>query len=168
MASNVIYKTQPGYIAIGVAVIGTAFSSFLAYLIWSMNAPTAKDEYVKLFVFFIFASFALLCFVLGLSLRIFYLTENELIIERPVFFLIRRILVSDIVKITEADQKISVARGLGYDEYLGGTKATLYLKNGKKIKFESIAVWGYSTLIKKIRTQIRLNNAQKAGYSQNH
>ena len=153
-----IYKTKPGYFFIFFMIIGGVFSAFIIHLFWPFfEFGTAT---IKIFVF---VSSALFILILGCSIwsiigfKIFYLTQNELIIVRPFLRYKRHIPLSDIGRMSESDESISVRGGWSYEKMVIGRKAAYNLSNEKKLTIRSVEIWGYNSLIKKLDTQIRVN-----------
>jgi hypothetical protein len=156
-----LFKTQPGYICIAVGIIGAGFSSFLAHSMWvsSWNNVQGTDlqtaHIIELIFLGLLVLFSAVCLYLVISFKIIYVTHNELIITRPLFFYKRDILLVDIKTITEEDENISISRGFSYEKMKIGKKAAVQLKNRKSIKISSIEIWGYNTLIKKLHSELR-------------
>jgi hypothetical protein len=91
-------------------------------------------------------------------LEICYLTEDELIIKRPLLFIEHKVLLLDIERITEKEDKIDIdPKSFKPDMVTIGHTTSILLKNGKQVKISSIEVWGYKELIKKINTEMRIN-----------
>ena len=69
-------------------------------------------------------------------------------------------MLSEIKGMTEKEEKVSGSNNFVYDDRVTiGHNTTLQLKDGRKAGISSIQVWGYNELIKKIHTQIRVNNS---------
>jgi len=166
MEPDYLFKTKPNYFFMFFMVAGAVFFVFMANLLCPLSklGELPKEDktsfWVHVTVMFIFFGFSVMCLVLALAFKVIYLTQNEVIVSTPLFFYKRTIMLNEIKGMTEKEEKISASNNLFYDDRTTiGHNTTLQLTDGRKAGISSIQVWGYNELIKKIHTQIRVNNS---------
>jgi len=151
---NYIFKTKPNFIFIGFAIISAIGYAFIAHLAWPSKTNVHNTDYVLALItpaIFILLSVASTFCVL--RLEICYLRPHELIISRPLLFIRRAVLLSDIERITEKENKINISRNAFRSNLITvGNTSTIWLRNGKKERISNMEVWGYGNLIKKIKS----------------
>jgi len=147
-------KTIPNFFFIGFCIISTIGFAFIAYLAWPSSKGVHDEDYViNQVTSGVFMFFSLMSIYYILRLEKCYLTDHELIITRPLLFIRRTILLSDIERITDKENKIDINHGHYRPNLLTvGNTSTLWLKNGKKVRISSMEVLDYDDLIKKIKS----------------
>jgi hypothetical protein len=157
-----LFKTRPQYLLIIFSIVSAIASAYIGYIIWQSNKATPRaDERTGHIIAMIFSGFfimfSLVCLYCFSRVEICYLTKDELIISRPLLFFYHKILLSDIERMTEKEDKIDIdQKSFTPDLATIGHTTSIWLKNGKQVKISSIEVWGYKELIKKINTQMRI------------
>ena len=154
---NYIYKTKPGFFFIFFMIIGAVFSAFIIHLFLPFYGSGTVVTNVIVFVSLTFFILIFCCSIWSIiGFKIFYLTGSALIIARPFLFYKRMILLSDIGRMVESEENISVSHGLSYEKTPIGRKAAYKLSDQRKLIVRSVEIWGYDDLIKKLDTQIRV------------
>lgn len=171
MIDNYIYKTGPNYFFIIFMLVGAGFCAFLVNLFPSNTVVIGASEKTGHLIVVVFkgfvALFGLLCLFMVIGFKRFYLTQDELIMSRPLLFYKRVIALSDLSNTSEADESISISRGWSYEKMNVGHKTTLLLKTGKKLEISSLEVLGYNTLIQKIKSEQRINRDRQHSSNSN-
>ena len=147
-------KTIPNFFFIGFCILSAIGFAFIAYLAWPSASSVHDDDYmINLGSSCLFMFFSLMSIYYILRLEKCYLTDHELIITRPLLFIRRTTLLSDIERITDKENKIDINHGHYRPNLLTvGNTSTLWLKNGKKVRISSMEVLDYDDLIKKIKS----------------
>ena len=153
------FKTKPGYALICIGIIGLVFlGSITCYLlnaIWLTNDYQKPKDVIVLIIAGVFLFFTIMNLWLLLNIKIFTLTDDELIISKPILCFNKSIPLAEIMSIRQSDDPINMSRGFSTTTIYLGKKATIQLANGKKLKFSSIEIRGYEVLIKEINQAIR-------------
>jgi hypothetical protein len=148
-------KTIPNFFVIGFCILSTIGFAFIAYLAWPSARGVHDEDYViNQVTSGVFMFFSLMSIYSILRLEKCYLTDHKLIITRPLLFIHRTILLSDIERITEKANKIDTnSRSTFKPNWVTvGHTSTLWLKNGKKLRISSMEVLDYDDLIRKIKS----------------
>lgn len=162
-----IFKTKPGLgiLVIGVsASIGFGFLDYgLAFSKWDFNNVSHITGYAIQFSFI-----AIVTLMLGSGLwtiigfKLYWLTDEELFVIRPLIFSRRVIELSDIVKVYNEDYTIKISdnkklfeKDKDRLEVYRGRKVIILLKNGKKLELTSLEVSGYKELSTQINKQLQ-------------
>lgn len=146
--------------AIFAGLTGFVFFGFIAcYMLgvnWNINGVDRETglTIVKIFIG-IFIFFSIACLSLVLNIKIFTLTDKTLTINKPLLFLSREIPLIQIKSINQSEDPVKISRGFSTTTIYTGKKTTIELENGKKIRFSSMEVGGYKSLIEKINAAIR-------------
>ncbi len=159
MEEKYIFRTRPAYFFLGFSLIVAAFCIWGTFAFWEASfEPSGDTSQTTILVIRIIFTAVILAFGLSflwivVTLKICYLTDQELIISRPILFTKLVLPRSEIINISEADSKIDLnAKNLNRPDWFKiGDTATLLLKNGKKIQLSSVNVGRYRELIKKLR-----------------
>ncbi|HEY2580505.1 MAG TPA: hypothetical protein VGI43_01785 [Mucilaginibacter sp.] len=160
---SILFKTNPGYVMIVIGVLGSIFFDFWFFsMTTAKGMPSGVDQSAGKIIFIIFECIFLLfclgCFLMALSFRIFTLTQNQLIIKRPLLFYNRTIYLADIDRIKEVDAPIRVENNTIFpsdrDIIYNGRRVTLELKSGKKIKISSLETGSYKTFRHQLIMQV--------------
>jgi hypothetical protein len=163
MTDKYIYKTGPNYLFIIFMIIGTALCAFLVNLVWSsgmtVHGTSEKTGRLIILIFIgFFVLFGLVCLFMVIGFKTFYLTQDELILKRPLLLFSQRISLKDMTAFVEKENKIDISRDVFSTRIVSiGHTSTIRISNDKKIMISSIEIWGYNTLMKKINAQIRIN-----------
>jgi len=156
-----LFKTRPAYFFISLYAIIAAVCGVIAFKMLKANFE-AKDtgDKTSLIIVVVFAGvfilFGLVCLWCIISLKIFYITEKELIITQPLLFNSSSIPISSIRGISEKDAQVDVDKSpFGQSLITIGQTATLQLQDGKQKRISSLEAGNYHTLIKNLHTRMR-------------
>ncbi|MEO5776747.1 MAG: hypothetical protein ABIQ27_07575 [Flavobacterium sp.] len=157
MESEAIIKTKINFIPIVLFLIGSVLFGYFAYVILSSHMTIAKgsDEQngmvVKWLIFGVFIIFSVGCLYNVVRLKIFTLTKKHLIINQPLIFFKKFIPLENIEKVYEKNIQINnMSRGMQNVAVYKGKESLIELKNGKKIKFDSLTIRNYFEFKKSI------------------
>jgi len=149
-----IFKTKPGYALICIGIIGLIFFGSITRYLLNEILPIHDHQKPKdvpvLIIACVFLLFTIMSLWLLLNIKIFTLTDGDLIISRPLLCFNKSIPLIQIMSIRQSDDPINMSRGFSTTTIYLGKKATIQLSNGKKLKFSSIEIGGYKVLIKEI------------------
>ncbi len=160
-----IFKTSPTVKLFMVGIIGGAFFGWIDYVMlsskWNLNNINHLLGYLITFCMFgIFTLGVCVSLWVMIGFKQHHLTENELIITRPLLFTRRIVQITDIEVVSGEDYEINVA-----DKYKGffdetnktsvytGRKITLKLKGGEQLELKSFEIQGCQKLADEIKKQ---------------
>jgi hypothetical protein len=164
--NNYIFKTKPGLRLLILGVVGSTGFGFFDYILaFSKWDFSDTGQIAGHLIQYSFVAVITAIFITGLWLIIgfkqYILTENELIVERPLIFTCQIIQLSDIQKVYSEDYTMKVAdnknpfeKDKNQLEVYHGRKVTILLKNQKKLQLTSFEVSGCQLLAKEINKQL--------------
>jgi hypothetical protein len=144
--NNIILKTKPSLRTIGFGLIGTLFFGALAYSMTSSKWTVADGTDYKTgilimwIVLGLFIIFMLACLWSVCNIKTIVLTNDALIIKRPLLLRNKTILIENIKNINERPFKINPkVRGVKYDVY-EGKQITIECIQGKSVTLNSFEI----------------------------
>lgn len=156
-----ILTTKPSKEVIFISIIGTLFFGAFTYGLisnkWNVDSDTNFDMGMVImwiitlaFIFFTFGCFSLLIFI-----KTICLTDQNLIIKRPLLLYKQIIPLKQIKRISEQDYKVNPSnRGVRLNVY-NGFQCNIELLSGKIIKFNSFEIPEYYELKYHIQNGIK-------------
>jgi hypothetical protein len=160
-------KTKPSIKTIGFGLVGTLFFGALAYLLIKAKMEvhgvdyntgmTIKWVFIGVFIFFSIGSL-----FSALNIKTVVLTNNNLIIKRPLFLLKTIIPLSNIKSISEGPLKIKTSyRYRNYNIY-DGQQITIEFFSGKTIKLNSYEISDFTVLTIRLNKYLSNNRSTKS------
>lgn len=167
MESEEIIKTKINLITIGLFIVGTCLFGYFAYVVLNSEMKVAegtseKDAlFVKWIIFGIFLFFSIVSLYNIVGLKMYSLTKKDLVVNQPLLLIKKVIPFETIDKIFEKNIQINMSRGLSNVASYKGKETILELTNGKKIKFDSLAIKNYVEFKKTISNLITQYNREQ-------
>jgi hypothetical protein len=155
------FTAMPSVKIIVYGVLGALFFGAFSYLCLTLKWTAADDSspqtilifkwvFTGLFLFFTFYSLIVL-----ISFKTVSITNDQLIIRRPLLLLRKAILIQDIVKAIEENFSINTTHRWSEYYIYSGVKSVIELRNGSKVKINSFEISNYPAFVSVLRKQIK-------------
>ncbi len=149
-SKKIIIRSSINFISAFIGVVGFIFWLWIFYITIKGKAADETSKTAQYILAALFLGFALWAFTLTARNKVIILTEKQLIIKWPFLLLKKNISLLDINQITEKPYKVTYERDNMKSLIYNGKEATLTLKNGRKVKFNSFETFDYEELLKKL------------------
>jgi len=163
-AEDIILKTKINILSIGLFLIGMAFFGYFAYtvLVSPMESSNDLNEQDLLFLkWIVFGAFFLIFAVFlysFLTVKIFSLTEQTIIIDYPFLSFKKTFPISSIKKVSEKNNIYMLSR-MRYDNAIYKEKETIIeFIDGSKIKVDLSSATNHIEFKKRISEIIQLKD----------
>jgi len=162
--TDIIISTKPSIWIILFGILGTLLFGAFALLMWTSEWKMADDTDYKtgMIIYWsilsLFILFSLGCLSMILGLKTIVLTEDELIIKRPLLMIKRIIPLCNISNIKEVEDNITSSNLSSSINIYNGHKTVIELNDGKKISYTSIEISDYDQLKRKLYRVTRNTN----------
>lgn len=156
-----LVKTSISYRTVLYGVVGSVFFGTFAYLLITLEWSAAKGTdpetaQVMAWVFrALFIFFALCSLFSAFNTKTFQLTNDELVIIRPLLLTKSVLPLSTIRRLSEEEFKINPATGSSRINVYEGKQLIIEFANSKKIKMNSYEVAEYSEFRNKLSALVR-------------
>jgi hypothetical protein len=153
----IVFKTLISTRGIILGSIGITVGLFFLSMTFQMSMVSNVNEIFTLIAIEgirgIFIGITLYALIGILNLKIIYLTENSLVLRKPMLFSKKEILFNEINRIERKDYKIEVANKSVFSSethnVYQGKQMIIWLKRRKSIKLNSFEIGDYKALISK-------------------
>lgn len=168
---KILFKAKPAILTIIIYIVGSVFMGGIGLMSYNTSWLGTDQKFIDVLelsgkveailpviVVAFFTLYVIFVLYALLNTRIVILTSQRLIIKKPLLFSKYYILLKEISSVEEVD---STVRNRKLGNVYKGKETILRLKNGRKVKYESLSLQGYYQLNSLLRRLIANKKATK-------